>query len=353
MKKCLVVRYGAFGDIIHLTHLPRLLKKRAGFDIVDVETNAKGLQILAENPYIDTLTTFEPSLYPDLPYGSLQRRWAVIGEGYDKVINLTGTIEEKLIAMENQNIYYQGTDVRRKAFGGVNYYDAMTMEAGLGEEYFGTTGEMYFKQSEIDAAAEFLSPYQDRFIVMMNLSGSSLHKRFMQAEEVANRICAKYPNALIITTGDKTCQAFDFKIQGKKISLINDSATFRGMCILAKFVDLCMGCESGLMVASNMWNTPTVQLLTAANHNNHPKYAKNDFSLQSPAPCAPCHKGPYKYRGCTLDEAGYPVCVHFDVNLIMEQVEKAHQVYLRGHEIDRYTLPITTAHVASLSALRG
>ena len=72
-----------------------------------------------------------------------------------------------------------------------------------------------------------------------------------------------------------------------------------------------------------MWNTPTIQLMTAASLINHPKYAKNDYSLQSPAYCSPCCKGPYQYIGCPSKD-GYPLCVYFDVDKIMEQVDKIH-----------------------------
>ena len=54
MKKALVIRYGAYGDIIHMSWIPRALKLD-GYDVVDVETNFKGYyknSMEAENPSI-------------------------------------------------------------------------------------------------------------------------------------------------------------------------------------------------------------------------------------------------------------------------------------------------------------
>jgi ADP-heptose:LPS heptosyltransferase len=63
VRKVLVSRYGAYGDIVHCSHLPRLLKD-VGFDVVDFETNHKGTQLLLDNPFIDNLFFFEPSSHP-------------------------------------------------------------------------------------------------------------------------------------------------------------------------------------------------------------------------------------------------------------------------------------------------
>ena len=54
MKKVLIIRYCAYGDAIHFSFLPRLLKGQ-GFDVVDLETNFKGFQLLESNPFIDKI----------------------------------------------------------------------------------------------------------------------------------------------------------------------------------------------------------------------------------------------------------------------------------------------------------
>ena len=49
--------------------------------------------------------------------------------------------------MESQNGYYQNDEVRRESCGKINYYDSCLEIAGL-EKYKGTTGELYFKNTE-------------------------------------------------------------------------------------------------------------------------------------------------------------------------------------------------------------
>ena len=57
-KSVLVVRHGAYGDMIHMSHLPRLFKGN-GFSFVGVSTGKKGSQIFAHNPFIDKLHFME------------------------------------------------------------------------------------------------------------------------------------------------------------------------------------------------------------------------------------------------------------------------------------------------------
>lgn len=243
-----------------------------------------------------------------------------MGENYDKVINLTNSIEYGAIAMEDQNIYYQSDRVRREAFGDINYYDIAIDMAGLPKELRGTTGEMYFKDSEVKVIEDWVSKYKDRFKVLINLSGTSLHKIFINAKGVAEEIRRKYGDAVVILTGDKTCEPYDFSKEVGCISTVGKNS-IRHVILLAKYMDCVIGCESGLMVASNMWETPTIQLLTAANHNNHPKYAQNDYSMQSNIRCSPCHKGPYKYLGCPKTN-NYPACIYgFPTADIMKRVD--------------------------------
>lgn len=325
MKKLLIIRYGAFGDIIHCSHLPRIFKKEGWH--VSFETNYKGYQLLYANPNIDNLLFFDPSSPENrgMTIANLQRRKAAMAEDYDRVIDLNGSIENAFIAMEDENVYFQDSETRRECFGNINYYDASIVAAGLPETYFGETGEVCYSKEEHDIAEKWIAKQRQKgkFLVMLNLSGTSLHKIFVNAKEVAESILAHYPDALIITTGDKTCKEADFP--SERVVSIVDRFPFRQALLIVKHIDLIIGCESGIMVGASMWGTPSIQLLTAANKVNHCQYAQNDFSIQSNVPCSPCHKGPYKYLGCSKKD-NLPVCVYgFPIETIMSKVKEAYE----------------------------
>src|SRR3990167_6076158 len=93
IKSVLIARHGAYGDCIHVSHLPQLLKEN-GYDFVGVSTGKKGVNIFYGNPYINKIHYCE--LMENLKRLGKQfytGRLAEIGRDYDKVIDLNQVIE--------------------------------------------------------------------------------------------------------------------------------------------------------------------------------------------------------------------------------------------------------------------
>lgn len=340
MKSVYVTRYAAMGDHIHASHIPRLLKEHCGFDYVCFEYNNKGMAIYANNPFIDEHIVFEPSKpgIAEKPMSYIEKRYEQIMErrGFTKHVNLLNSIEHGYIAMENQNEYYRDSEFRRQKFGEHNYYDQTTIFAGY-PEHVGMKGDLFFTEAEYEQVQRiYMDRYVDNFVLICNLSGTSKHKLFYNAESIIKSFLSKHPEAICITMGDEDAKvhldffgdqivnragAFnkDGKFDGGKVY------PFRQSMLMTKYADLVIGCESGLMVAATLLGAPTVQLMTAASIKNHGGDFENDYSLQSPAACSPCHKGPYEYFGCPrmkLMGENYPACIKFDPQVVLDRMEK-------------------------------
>lgn len=304
--------------MLHSSHLPRLFKEN-GATVVDFDTNYKGSQVLQNNPYIDNLIHFNDSLVKDKPSSFLDRRWAALSEGYDKFINLYCTLEYKRIAMESQNTYFRDAKWRRDHYSHINYFDAMTDEAGFGGRYHGTIGEIYFSQEEESVVKTYVDErLGNKFKILINLSGSSPQKVFHGAKELAEMVYESYDDAIIITTGDKSCESLDFKIKDSR-SVVGKWKIRQVLC-LSKYVDCVISYESGLPICSQMLGTPTIQMMTTSSIENHAKYGHNLYPIQSPAWCSPCNKGPYKFLGCPKNVDGNPICVDINLSEIFNRV---------------------------------
>ena len=323
MKSVLVARHGAYGDMIHCTHLPRLLKEN-GYDFVGFSTGKRGANILKNNPFIDKLHYAELSDFNKaLGIDYFNTRLMTIGREYDRVINLNQIIEVGALPGQFQKEYFLDQKTRDR-IGGENYYDVATKAAGFSNLVGKYRGELFFSQDEENIVDKYLSKYRGKFRVLINLSGSSPHKAFVQAKEVIDRIMYTYPDSYVFTTGDELSKGLDSDRVG--VIKLSGKMPFRQVLLMAKYMNCVIGTESGMMVGASCHGTPTIQLLTAASKENHVKYAENDYSLQSPARCSPCHKNPYDYWGCPTKD-NYPLCVFFDVDKIMEQVERIHGLY--------------------------
>lgn len=320
MKKLLISRYGAFGDVLHCSHLPRLFSE-AGYT-VDFETNEKGYKVLYNNPYINNLIGLSTDQIKGKTMSWMERHWEMMADGYDRFLNLFGTIENKLVAMEEQNTYFRDKQWRRDNYSHINYFDAMTIEAGF-DNRLGTAGEVYFDyETEDKIIEEYLSKYEDRYVVLINIAGSSPQKRFTRAKEVARQIYHNIPRALVITTGDKESRELDFLVNDSR-SIVGKWGFRQAMC-LAKHVDLVISYESGLPIASQIFGTPTIQLMTTSSIANHVRHVENAYPIQSPVSCSPCNRGPYKFLGCPKNADGYPACIDIPVETIIEKVKVAY-----------------------------
>lgn len=83
---------------------------------------------------------------------------------------------------------------------------------------------------------------------------------------------------------------------------------------MMKYADYAFGPETGLMVAAGMWGTPKTMLCNTTAIHQTCSMHKNDRSLQSSAPCSPCHKGIYTEEDCEdvryVEGIPYSGCVH-------------------------------------------
>jgi ADP-heptose:LPS heptosyltransferase len=315
-----VSRLGGAGDILHASHLPRLIKEFYKVDHITWETNYHGMHILTDNPYIDDLQMVDVN---KMTFNRMTKNLEWAEYQYDMVFNFVYTIERAYCCNENDWRYYTAQSWRRENLGKMSYYDVMTRAAGLPDSYFGTRGQLYYKLEEHDLASQWADEKRKKYshVLMVNLSGSTLHKKFVQAEEVCRRILFEYPNCLMILTGDPYCKDQVFEHERVMSYVGSEVNGFRSVALKCKYVDLTLSLESGLPLVAHSWDAPCLQLLTAASPENHCKYAKNAYWLQSPVPCAPCHKNPREYFGCPR-KLDYPACVFFDVDEVVGKVKE-------------------------------
>jgi ADP-heptose:LPS heptosyltransferase len=316
-----VSRLGGAGDVLHASHLPRLIKEHYGVTHITWETNYHGMHILTGNPHIDDLQFIDVN---KMTHNRMVKNLEWARETHDVVFDFSNTIEKAYCVNENDWRYYTGDKWRREQYGTMSYYDVMTKAAGLPESYYGTRGRLYYKPEEEAAAEEWARKKREQYshIILVNLSGSTLHKKFVQAESICRRILEAYPGCLIILTGDEHCKSQVFTHE-RVISYVGSTTNgFRSVALKCRYVDLTLSLESGLILVAHSWDAPALQLLTAASWDNHVKYAKNAWWLQAPVACSPCHKNPREYFGCPVREK-HPACIWFDEETVMAKVGEA------------------------------
>jgi len=326
MKRAYIHRLGAFGDVLHASHLPRLIKEYYKVDQLDFETSTRGYSVLQGNPYIDNLYVMD---IKENNAEILNTKWQYLKDEYDLFFNLIATIELEYCCNDSDQRYYRNNTYRRSRCGKESFYDVMTASCNLPESYYGTRGELYYTEEEHTLArnriAKIKKDFDADWIILVCPSGSSMHKKFVCMESICKKILDKYPKSCIVLTGGKDELVDEFK-HPRVLSKIN-KWNLRTVALMVKYFDFYIGPETGLTCTAHMWDIPALQLLTAASWDNHIKGAKNAYWVYSDVPCSPCHKNAQRYYGCTIKN-NLPLCVtSFDEDKIMAKVEEAYVVH--------------------------
>lgn len=340
-KRALLVRYGAYGDHIHMSNVIKALNED-GWHIT-FEYNQKGAQIHSYNPRIDIHNRFEPFEHIKKfdPHTLFVKRLDKIKKNYDLYVNFANSLENALIEPERSPSYFWPLKMRRQKNTHICYYDQSMMWAGLTDEkYMGWTGEIYFKAKEHELVLRQLKPHKNKYIILWALRGTMWQKAVCHiAENIITEWLERHPNTVIITTGDDFCKKWEWISRvGNTVAptggfgdethtLVHKSARmpFRQALLTSKYVDLVVTPETGLGIGAGAYGTPKIMLMTAASLKNIVGNDKNDYSLQSEAYCSPCARAIYNTDNCPINRnTKLPICVDFDKDKVLNQIEEVY-----------------------------
>ncbi|MHC4616404.1 MAG: glycosyltransferase family 9 protein [Planctomycetota bacterium] len=300
-SKALVIRYGALGDMLIASPVIRLLADK-GYK-VDVETKKAGRTILKNNPYVNKIILHKEELNGD----ELEAHWKKVSKGYDKVINLTESIENNLVLAPWSDAYGL-TQVERRAQCDKNYYEHTLKLAGFKKQY-GLTGEVYLTHYEREAARKVRRRYRKRFLIVWGMSGSSQHKAWPYAEHAMRAFVDAYEDVAVVTVGDFLSKLIE--VDHPRIVSKSGVWTIRNSIALSQMADLVVGMDTGFSHGAGIWQTPQILLLSAQTEENISKHWRNCTTLTAEGvDCYPCFKLHYELSTCELDkELNLPKCM--------------------------------------------
>lgn len=291
-----IVRYGALGDMVMITPLIRQLAED-GYEVT-MNITPYAAPVIENNPFVHNLILQEREAIPNRDLGKYWDEWK--GD-YDKYINLSESIEGRLLKVENRPDFYTTQEWRNKTCGSVNYYD-WTMKLGGYPERTGCRGELFFTPQEIRDAKLARKDFGSTFVIAWSINGSSHHKIYPLLQPVAYRFLESHPNALIVLIGGEEAKQYEFDHpQVMKASGVWPLR--KTLAFLAMVADVVVGPESMALNVAACYDVPKVTFLSHSTHENLCKYWTNDFCLApniAIAPCYPCHQLHYSMESCPI-----------------------------------------------------
>lgn len=301
MKKALVIRYGAFGDNVICSQVFRLLKED-GYHVV-ANISKRGKPVLDNNPHIDEFMIHDESI----TMAELPAHWKKISAGFDKVVNLTGSVEMGLLKHPKDWAYYFPKFIRHMTCNR-NYYDESLKWAGYDKT--GLNGELFWTEEEEAWAKRIRKQNEGKFMVLWSLSGSSYHKAYPFAHYAAMKFLDENKDARMYTVGDDTCRLleWDHPRSHKRSGVFS----IRKSMILTKYADLVVGPETGILNAAGCYETPKVLMLSHSTEENLSKYWVNCTNLYERVKCYPCHQLHYDRKSCPTEKSTLaPICTAY------------------------------------------
>jgi ADP-heptose:LPS heptosyltransferase len=299
-KSAIVVRYGAIGDLVMVTPVLRQLKKEGYFVIANIHN---GMQpVLTCNPNIDAYLLQKTN---EVPQDKLSYYWKKLSYGVDKFINLSESIEGSLLRPEGRASFHSSKEKRHEECN-VNYMD-QTMDWAGYPEMKGEQPELFFSKSEHKYIKKFLRKYEGYFVVLISLSGSSIHKAYPYMEHVVTQFLENYSDTVAITVGDIACKLLEW--DHPRTLALSGNIKLRKSLILTQYADLVIGTETGILNAASCFDTPKIVLLSHSSIENLTKYWKNCESVEPNVHCYPCHQLHYTKESCPLNsKTESPLC---------------------------------------------
>ncbi len=311
----LVIRYGGFGDMLQTaSFFPELAKTHDIF----VNTTPAGRNILLSNPHVRGFIIQDPDQVPNEYLGTY---WKALEERYDKVINLSESIEGSLLALPGRpNALWSQKRLREKV-GRINYFER-TFE--LAQVPFSTPDKGFYPTEDEHEQALSDRLAFDGPLVIWSLSGSSMHKAYPWTDAVIAKLLMAHPTVHVVLVGDALCEILEGGwADEKRVHGVSGKWSIRRTLALIEHADVVVGPETGLLnFAGLLPGVASVVMLSHSSPDNLPKHWVNNTTLQPVnTPCHPCHRLHYGVEHCRIDAStGAALCA---LNIEPDRVFKA------------------------------
>jgi ADP-heptose:LPS heptosyltransferase len=305
-KRALVVRYGAIGDLIQASSVFPLLKAQ-GYHVT-LNTTPAGENIARHDPNIDAFLIQDKD---QVPNHELSAYWAALARRYDRFINLSESVEGSFLALPGR-ANHAWPDAMRRQYLNVNYQAAVHDIAQVPHEFeprfWPSNAERDWARRERDGMS---GP-----VILVVLSGSSVHKAWPHMDTLVARVLVTYPKAVVVMTGDFACQLLERGWEDEPRVLRRSGVwSVRETLSFAECADLVIGPETGVLNAVATLDMPKIVMLSHSSATNLTLHWRNTTALTPKnTACYPCHRMHYGWEFCHREETTHAALCAWNID---------------------------------------
>ncbi len=296
-KRCIVMRYGGYGDVlVAASTFPHL--KAEGWHIT-VYTGDKGAEILRHDPNVDRVVIHDVLAMKN---GELRELTDYLRASCDRFISFSHTFEGLFLANPANSSFWWSHDMRHRYMNG-NYLEAAHQVAGVPQVY---QQNFHSTVTERDEATAWRRGRGIQQLVAIAVSGTGVNKVWPGQFEYAWRLVDRNPDLHVVTLGETYGAKF---FEHERIHQVGTTWPVRRALAMAQLADLVIGPETGMLNAVAHEVMPKIVLLSHSSAENLTRHWTRTEILAGDVPCYPCHRLHKDWSGCNKDaETGQAAC---------------------------------------------
>jgi len=302
-KRALIIRLGAYGDaIVAASILPAL--KAEGLHIT-FNCNPGTYEVLKHDPNVDDWIVQGKDFVPNEMLGPY---WQALEERYDRIINLSESVEGLLLALPGRLNHGYSDEARRLICGHVNYLEHTHNIAAVPHGF----DNARFHATEAEQKwARAVRRNMNGPVVVWVINGSSAHKVYPWVQVVTAWLLKRTPAHVVLYADPGVGKALQDGILGcleqdgcdmARVHGIAGKWSIRQSLAFLDQADCVVGPETGPINAAGMLAVPKVVYLSHSSADNLTKHWKRCVTLLPSSPCAPCHRLHSDWTYCPKDE---------------------------------------------------
>ena len=309
-KRALVIRLGAFGDaFVAASTFPGL--KEQGYHLT-VNGNLNTYEVLKHDPHVDEWFIQDKDFVPNEMLGPY---WTGLGQRYDRIVNLSESVEGLLLTLPGRLNHSYSYEARRAIYDDVNYLEHTHNVAAVPHEFSNA------RFHATDDERRWARAVRDRMngpVIAWCVNGSSMHKVYPFVQVVGKWLLDKTPAHLVLYgdpgVGLQLQRAIIECLQRdgcdvSRVLGVADKWKIRQSLAFAQVVDCIVGPETGPMNAVAVEVVRKVLYLSHSTAANLTKHWRNTTVLIPDVACHPCHQLHSTWEFCHRSaETGAAVC---------------------------------------------
>lgn len=320
-KTALVVRFGAFGDMLQASSVFAGLKEQ-GYHVT-VMGSYPGLSAVEHDPHVDEFIVLDKDQVPNHELGPY---FDTLRKKYERFVNLCEAVEVNMLTVPGRSNHSWPDSLRRKLFN----HNYLEVQHALAEVPHKPAVKFYATEKE-KSWARSVRARMDGPVVLWSVNGSSVNKVWPYIDPIIRSLLHYLPDVHIVLCGGPESKALEKGWEGEpRVMKTCGVWGIRETLAFIEQADVVMGPETGVLNGASQEPVAKIIFLSHSSHENLTRDWVNTIALTPPASvaCYPCHKIHYDWSHCHKHQdpgaAGATLCQgSISVDQVWEALKKA------------------------------